>query len=216
MPPFPILRYLTPPLEGGAPAGFALIDQAVIGPLPFTLSLDAELSLSLSLPTGQALAWREAPTDALVGSSEGDLLPAADLPGPTGAIARPPLRLLLRRNGAIIGTLALVAGLRRSLPDAGAAAAGALVELIIIGWELRAGALRGPGDSGSRLRLAWRRVDGALNQFSTPPPPPTLVARLPLQERVESQPALNDDRGDMVISAKEENRRFRYKKVVRR
>jgi hypothetical protein len=77
-----------------------------------------------------------------------------------------------------VGAVPLVAGGRRLVPDAGAADGGVAVELVLLAWELRAGTVRGPGEFGSRLALAWRRADRGAAEFSPPPINPGLARRL--------------------------------------
>jgi hypothetical protein len=184
LPPFPATRYLVPEPPRQAPEGFTLIDTPLVAGLPFALPLDAETSLVLTMPTGLALTWRDTDPTTPVSRSEDEWAPAAapDPAAPVGDAARPPLRLLLQQGGATVASVPLSAGLRRALPDGAAR-----FELVVLSWDVRAGSVRGPGDFGSRLVLAWRRADLAVTEFSTPPPNPQLVPRLPPKDRMESR-----------------------------
>ena len=122
--------------------------------LPHTIALDAEVSLVAVLPNGLAVPWLQADPLAIVSSSrpEGDPHVPGAAPPP-----RAPLRLLVLTGPQPVAAVPLVAGLHRTLPDHGGPD-GARLELEIIGWEVHAGTLRGAGDFGSFVDLAWRRV----------------------------------------------------------
>ncbi len=187
VPPIPVQRYLVPEAKPQAPEGFTLVDQPIVGGLPFSLQLDDEYRLVVAMPTGLAATWRDADPTAVVSHSADEVAPwIASSGAPVGDAARPPARLVVQRAGATVAAVPLAAGLRRSLPDSGQQDQGVRLELVILSWDLRAGSLRGPGDFGSRLSVAWRRADRAVEQFSTPPVNPHLVARLPHQFRMES------------------------------
>jgi hypothetical protein len=64
------------------------------------------------------------------------------------------------------------------VPDAGRAGTGIRIELVVLGWQIRAGSLRGPGDFGSRIELAWRIADRAADEFSPPPVSARVLERL--------------------------------------
>lgn len=146
--------------------------EPLVAGLPHTIVLDADVSLALTLPNGLAAHWLAADPQALVASSRPELEP--HVPDPA-VVARPPLRLLVMVASKPVAAVPLVAGLRRGLPDDGAAG-GVRVELEIIGWELRAGTIRGFGDFGSFVDLAWRRADRAAPRFE-PPPLNTMLMR---------------------------------------
>jgi hypothetical protein len=80
----------------------------------------------------------------------------------------------------------LVVGRRRLLPDGGRHEHPMRIELAVLGWDIRAGSLRGPGDFGSRIRLAWRSADRSVELFSTPPVVPHILPRLPVAFRMQS------------------------------
>jgi hypothetical protein len=150
------------------------VTERLTAGLPQTIALDAELSLAVTLPNGLAVQWRDADPHALVSSSAAEREPhAVDGNG----TRRPPLRLLLLVRGAPVATLPLVAGLRRVVPDDGAAG-GTTVEIEVFAWELRAGTLRSGGDFGSYVDLAWRRADSAAAAFEPPPLHPMYLRRI--------------------------------------
>ena len=95
---------------------------------------------------------------------------------PVGCVDQAAPRLVVLMGGRTLGSVPLVAGTRRSVPDSGGS--GEVVELAIVGWELHAGTLRGAGDFGSRLELSWRRTDRAGDTFEPPPPNAQLLGRL--------------------------------------
>jgi hypothetical protein len=154
----------TPPLPPQAPDGFARVLVQLVNGLPATIDLDAELSLVLLAPTGLAATWRDAPGDAIVSTSDVERAPrpepSSTAPKNVGAVERFPLRLIERMNGKLGAVVPLAAGLVRELPDAGDYTEGVVADVALLGWDIRAGSLRGAGDFGSRIELAWRRADG--------------------------------------------------------
>jgi hypothetical protein len=128
--------------------------EPLVGGLPHTIGLDTELSLALVLPSGLAMQWLRADPLAVVSSSAGDGEPHVPDAAPA---PRAPLRLLALVRSQPVAAVPLVAGLQRALPDDGGPG-GARLELQILTWELHAGTLRGAGDFGSFVDVAWRRV----------------------------------------------------------
>ncbi len=207
-PSIPVARYLVAEVKPLPPEGFTLIDEPIVGGLPFTLQLDAETRLVVTMPNGLGQAWRDADPTSIVSKSDDQM--AATAPGqaePIGDVTRPPLRFLIMRSGEIIASVPLVVGVSRTLPDGGENDRGARVEVVLMSWDLRAGSLRGPGDFGSRVTLAWRRADGAVSTFSPPPVNPYLLRRLPDGSRMEST---------VGVESSVSPRRFRRKKVLAR
>jgi hypothetical protein len=137
-----IERYLVPASEPADLTGFTRVTQPLVNGLPRAIPLDARLKLVVALPTGVATLWRDADPAAVVSQA--------------GVADGPPLRALLIRDGAVLASVPLVAGLARAIPDAGDPALGALIELRVLGWDVRAGCLRGAGDTTSFVDLAWR------------------------------------------------------------
>lgn len=190
-PPIPVSRYLVPEQKPRAPEGFTQLDRAITEGLPFNIQLDAETTLVLVVPNGLAHTWRDADPTAVVTRSDEQLAPHTPEPAtPVGDVTRPPARLLARRGGLTVGSLPLAAGLRRYVPDQVQTAGGALLEVLILSWDIRAGSLRGAGDFGSRVSLCWRDAGKAVTQFSTPPldqyVKPRLLLVTPLLLRIES------------------------------
>ena len=177
----PIESYLVPAEPRDLPAEMITVDNALTDGLPQTIDLDRDLSVVVVVPTGLATAWRDADPSAVVTTSADELAPADPTPAvPPAGVDRGRLRLLLLQAGAPVAWLPLVAGARRSLPDDGEQ--GAAVEVAVVGWDVRAGTLRGAGAFGSRLQLAWRRVDRATPTFSAPPLNAQLAKRLAVTE----------------------------------
>jgi hypothetical protein len=159
------------------PAGFTVVDEPLVDGLPQRLPLGADLVAVLTVPTGLALAWRDGDPSEPVSRSADQLAPAAPAgEAPTGAADRAPVRLFLLQGDQVRGSLPLVAGRRRQVGDDGLPP-GVRLEVVALAWELPAGSLRGPGDVGARLRLAWRRVDAAPDTFTAPPVHPRVRAR---------------------------------------
>jgi hypothetical protein len=179
VPPIPVTRYLVPPVLPSVPEGFIEVNETLLGGFPNTINLTDELTLTLVVPNGLAHLWRDADPSELVSASDGEIQASIAAPAiPVGAVTRAPARLLLRLSGTTVASVPLVAGLHRRLPDGGDPALGVSVELAILGWELHAGSLRGPGDFGSRITLAWRRIDTGVDFYSELPEVPPFLYRL--------------------------------------
>ncbi|MFI7608163.1 hypothetical protein ACIBTV_23875 [Micromonospora sp. NPDC049366] len=198
MPPFPIDRYLLPEAPIEVPAGFTEVRQQLTAGLPHRVDLGAGLHAVLILPTGLARQWQDTDPLAVVSTSADELAPRPAPPAapPSPAlVGRAPLRLVVRHGTRILGSVPLAAGLRRVCPDsgpatpdgAGVAAATPVVELLVLGWELRAGTVRGSGDYGSHLAVAWRPADRAVDAFGPPPIHEFVWRRRPPAQRVESE-----------------------------
>jgi hypothetical protein len=190
MDPIPVVGYLVPPVSTLAPEGFARLETTLPRGLPATIDLDRELSIVLTLPTGLALPWRDAATEEVVATADDDLAPMPSPPPARDPVAEAPLRLQLRRGTALVASTPLGIGARLRLPDGGDPAVGTLLEVVLVDWLVRAGSVRGAGDVGSRLVLAWRRADRAIDHFSEPPVNPYFAPRLPPILRIESRPYL--------------------------
>src|SRR6185295_6047336 len=128
---------------------------------------------------GLAAQWRDGPPDAVLSASAVQRAPhVADDDVPVGAVAAPPARLVVLDRGQPTGVVALVAGTTWRVPAGGIDDRGVRAEIAIVDFELRSGALRGPGDALSNVVLAWRRLDRAVERFSVPPAPRKVIARL--------------------------------------
>jgi hypothetical protein len=192
--PIPIDRILVPASPFTVPDGFQRQQYRLLRGVPSDIILDAQVTLTLAVPTGLGTTWRDADVSRLVSSSEQGYAPAPDpasLPSEAGVppnwLARPPARLLVRFSRRTAVAVPLVAGLRRIVADGGNPERGARMELIIIGWALFAGSLRGPGDFGSYLDVAWRRCEAGQSTYSIPPLDPRVAARLPPESTVLSE-----------------------------
>ncbi|ESA32885.1 hypothetical protein N836_24160 [Leptolyngbya sp. Heron Island J] len=172
--PIPVQSHLVTESDLTIPAGFTRVTNKLLTALPHEISLTADISLVLVMPTGLAVTWREIDPTTLVSHSEAELQPfnpslrkinLADAKY-VGEVTRHPLRCLVRQGGTTIASVPLVAGLHRTIPDYGSPSQGALLELIILSWDIRAGSLRGPGDFGATISLAWRLVGQGANTFS--------------------------------------------------
>jgi len=205
--PIPVQRFLVPDQNPVAPEGFVEVSEAILGGLPHIIQLDQEVKLVLFVATGLAATWRDVDPTTVVSQSDGELAPAAaggDFP--IADVRRAAAHVAVKVGSAIVASVPLAAGLRRVLPDAGDSDGGSRIELLVLSWDIRAGSLRGPGDFGSRVRLAWRRADKAVEKFSTSSVSSQIVARLEPEFRMESE-----------LGSIEAARlaRFKNKKVVR-
>jgi hypothetical protein len=202
MPPVHIQGYLTPDTKPAAPEGFAQVDETITAGLPHRIELTQESALIVVVPTGVATLWRDSDPLAVVSQSDPDLAPF-DVKAVAGPLV--PARLIVQRSGAPFASLLLAAGLRRLVTDSGQNLDGARLEFVILSWEIHAGSLRGPGDFGSRISLAWRNADSAAPHFQTPPSHPLLLDRLPRRLRMESLLGLTE-----FVQLE----RFKFKKVL--
>ena len=118
----------------------------------------------LTLPTGSARAWL-------------DTAPAT--PVTDGAP-----RLRLQRDGVTVAIAPLVLGPLFDVTDADARLR---LTIVILGWSLHAGDLRGVGDHGSVLSLAYAAADRAADVFAPLPPSDFIIRALPPAEKTESR-----------------------------
>jgi len=184
--PGPVQSRLVPPVDPTVPEDASRVEQRLGFGVPQRIRLDEEIELAITVPTGLAATWRDVPVEDLVSASAEQRAPFAAAGAVVGAVTRAPARLLVLERGEPVAAVPLIAGLRRLVPDAGVESRGARIELAILDWDVRAGALRGPGDAISHVTIAWRRADSGIDEFSTPPIPRRVVVRQPPERRMES------------------------------
>src|SRR5262249_9244324 len=126
---------------------------------------------------GQARSVLDASGTAVVSSDRQQRGAFEGTPDTIGSPARLPVRLVVQRSGTVLGSMPLVAGLRGVFPNDGGST-GAAVEIDVLAWTLTAGTLVGPGNFGSKLRVAWRSVDAGSDSFQPPQVDPSIVTRL--------------------------------------
>jgi hypothetical protein len=178
--------------EGGArdPDASAQVEQKLTFGVPQRIRLDNDLELALIVPTGLAVEWRDRDAGAVVSQSAAERAPHRPDPSASiGALDRPPARLVLLDHGDVAGVVPLVAARACRVPGNGAHPVRA--EITVTEWDLRSGALRGPGDAISTVVLTWRRVDRAVDHFATVPVPRRVTSRLAPQNRMESELGLS-------------------------
>lgn len=181
--PIPVDRYLVPGDEAVVlPEDAVRVRQGLVRGLPATFSLEGDLSLVLYVPTGNAQLWRNAGGTEVIAVASEETTPhsSEDLEDPA---ARPAPRLVLRRGAASIAAVPLRAALSRRLPDDGVS--GAMLDLWVLDYALHAGTMREPGDFGSFIEFAWRRIDRGSNSFALPQLDARVAERL--TERIEAQ-----------------------------
>jgi hypothetical protein len=166
--------HLVPALAPAVPDGFTELYVPLVNGLPHTLRLTDQWSLVVAIPTGLAQSLRSEDPRALFASSARQLAAREAGDGPRDRAA--PARVFLKQGRALTASLPLIAGLVRRAPLDGLRPGGP--DLVLIGWEFRAGTLAGPGDFGSWLRLAFRDP-GAKATFEAPPVHPEVKKRLP-------------------------------------
>jgi hypothetical protein len=147
VPGIAIESYLVDELPAAAPAGFALV-RSVFEGLPAVIPIADGWSVILYAPTGVARTWLDGNPAEVVSASQDEFAPHS---GTADGIARAPARLVIRRGGALLGALPLAAGVRGTFH-----APSAMLEIVPLSWEIRAGAMRGGSPGGARIELAWR------------------------------------------------------------
>jgi len=172
------IALLTPPPPATPAEGLARLDVALDRGVPQRMTLDAEHDLVLLVPTGVAVDWRDADPAEPVSAAADDRAARAAEPGvAVGALRRPPARLVVVTAGTVAAVAPLVAGGPRRRVR---------LDVQVLDWDLRAGALSGPGDGVSRLALAWRRADRGTATFAPPPIPERVAKRQPPEQRMQS------------------------------
>ncbi|CAB3805754.1 hypothetical protein LMG28688_06248 [Paraburkholderia caffeinitolerans] len=194
-PPIPVDRYLTPADPPAAPDGFATLAQKIMTGIPQPITLDANFTAVLAVPTGLGGEWQQADPSAVVSVSTvqtDPCDPAANpvVSAPVCNVERSTARLLIQRDGTNVASIPLTAGSTFTVPADGGTAAGRL-EVSVLSWDLRAGSMIGPGDYGSTLTLAWRRNDTGVQTFGPVPLNPFLRLRLPPSITMRSVVSLN-------------------------
>ncbi len=203
-PRFPIEQLLVPEPPQAPPEGWEVRDERLLAGLPHRIDLGDGLDLLLVLPTGEAARWRTGPGDATVTRAEGQRAPAPPAGAPPARdLDRVPARLLLRQRGRVACALPLAAGRTERVSLDLDGRGGPLLELRVLDWDLRVGHLRGAGDVGGGLRIAWRRIEEAVAVFSTPPMPPHLRPRIPLPDCLLSATGLQVLRPALRFTAKQ-------------
>lgn len=186
--PIPMTRYLVPEPSLLAPEGFTQIEDKLLAGLPYRLSVNAEFNIVVLVPTGLAVTWRDIDPTTLVSCSDSQIFQST--PASAKAVRtkefRTPARIIVRRGGTITASIPLTVGLRRTIPEGDQEVPGSQIELMILGWEIRAGSLRGPGDYGSWISLAWRRIEQGAVYFTPPAPHLYVIPRLEPDARMES------------------------------
>jgi len=187
MPPFPIARYLVPSGPLALDDRFMVVDETIVRGLPYTIGLDRQVSLVISLPTGLAAQWMNADGADVLSTASAERAPQADPAQPSSPLQRSPLRLYVRAGGRTSAAIPVVAGLRAGFSN-GSSPGAVNYEVRILDWDIRIGNVLGAGNYGSHIKFAWRRADAAVTQYSTPPVNPHLWWRLPLLHlpRIES------------------------------
>ena len=194
-PPIPVDRYLTPADPPAAPDGFSTLAQKNMTGIPQPITLDADFTAVLAVPTGLGGEWQQADPAAVasVSTVQTDPCdPAANpaVSAPVCNVERSTARLLIQRGGTNVASIPLTAGATFSVPADGGGTTGRL-EVSVLSWDLRAGSMIGPGDYGSTLTLAWRRNDTGVQTFGPVPLNPFLRLRLPPSITMRSVVSLN-------------------------
>lgn len=143
----PIESQFVHELPTTAPPGFSVVRNAFDG-LPGEFALSDGWSAILYAPTGIARVWLDTDPDEVASSSREEFLPHVAI---AAEAARSAARLVIRRDGILRGALALAAGVMGTFH-----APSALLQIVPLSWEIRAGAMRGGVTGGARIDVAWR------------------------------------------------------------
>lgn len=169
------------------PANFQLLTQSVTTGLPATFTLSDGFQAVLLFPTGFARRWIEADPGALLATSADERQPYDPNAAEAFALTpRPPLRLLVRRNGRTLGAIPANVGVIRRISDSGDKADGVVIEVVLKAWEIYAGSVRGAGNFGSSIQMAWRLADRAVDTFGPPIINRRVLRRRPPVQRIHS------------------------------
>jgi hypothetical protein len=179
-----VIARLTPSISAvTAAAEMTILDSPIRGGLPHIVELGPRLRALLVLPTGLARPWLDLPASTPV-SLGGDALAVTDPTAPPPGFGRAAPRLRVQRDKATIAVLPLVAGLVQDAADAPLAVP---LQLQVLDWALHVGTVRGAGDFGSFLRLAFRVADRGVDIFGPLPLSTFVIQRLPVHDRIESR-----------------------------
>ena len=189
----PVDRHLVPDGPPIAPPGFVVVMQPLLRGLPAELRLDAELSLIVFVPTGDANLWRDADPSLVACTGSDELLPSNAALAAPALTARPPVRLVLVRAGVFIGAIPLNVGVHRRVPDNGHLSS--VIDLLVLDYRIHAGTMRQAGDFGSFVRFAWKRADRGAAEYRLPPLPPRVAERFAgqVQSELGVEPPLGAD-----------------------
>jgi hypothetical protein len=201
--PQALARLQIAPTPAMAPEGFTAIDSAIRQGMPHPIPLAGNQRLLLIAPSGVATTWRDEDAATVVSAGAWQRTASAVSPQKLDIAKQMPLRVLYQINGKTLAVVPLAIGPAQRL----ATDDGVKVDLLVLDWVLHVGALRGPGDFGSRIALAWRAADRAVERFSDPPLNPVFVQRQPPERKLQSH------LGRVKL---ELNPRFSYKKALRR
>lgn len=183
---FPVAEYLVPEVADVIDEEFVYVDAKLMFGLPQKIELDADIHIYVVIPNGLANVWRDNEPALVLSHSDDEVMPhnidnVMSLPNAD----RIPARLLVRRAAEVKASVPLVSNLNMII-DASSASNTALIELNVLGWDLRSGVLRDNGDYGARLRFAWRRIEKGIEKYSTPPVNPYVITRLNPVFKMES------------------------------
>jgi hypothetical protein len=186
MPGFPIERYLTPEPQLLVPEGFESVSPPITSGLPFTFDLSGGFQAILLLPNGVAKDWVNIDPAAIVSEGADEQVLQSPAAGPLSLDARAPLRLMLRKAGVVLGSVAVSLGAHSLVDDSGRPDRGVQLELVVLDWRICAGSIRGPGNYGSYITVAWRIANRAIDLFGPPPISERVYRRMPTHERIQS------------------------------
>lgn len=173
LPAIAIESILVPDAQAPVPRGFRLDLRSLDAGLPAIVALEQLWNLVVIAPSGLAVPWLTRSAEVVVSSSNEEF--SSRVRGAlTDTVARSPARLLVRSGEAIVASVPLIAGSMRNFAKGEGNAH--MLELMIVGWEIRAGTMRGGGGQGAYLEFAWR-TGGPPPTFDTPSPDPRVLAR---------------------------------------
>ena len=183
---FPIEEYLVAETIEAPSAEFSIVERKLMQGLPQKIELDADVHLFVVVPNGLANIWRDSePTLILSCNHDENSLfdPGKSISYPNAD--RIPACLLVRRASEVKASIPLVSDMR-VIVDVSSTTTPCLIELNIMDWDIRCGVMRDNGDYNASIRFAWRKIEKAVEQYSTPPINPYVIKRLKPVYRMES------------------------------
>lgn len=162
--------------------GYSILSLTLTSGFPATIPLANDLTLLLTVPTGNFLHWKNLPDQPLHNPSS---TPDSQNPG------SPIPTFLLKRGNSLLGTAPLNAHhctRFTSGPSGNSTTPSYILEIIPLDWQFHTADMRGPNDSKSHIQIAWRTIHTATDSFQITPAPLPVLARAGLAHTAPDLP----------------------------